>query len=167
MYDESIIDFEYNHKLKELERVLKGANRPGNFYVTGTEETPMPAIKVQGLGHISFPIPITQAKELVKIAERAPYGRGGETIVDTKVRKVWQVSPGKVTLSGKHWEKVFAQIVQKSCIGLGVDPKKVDTSFYKMLIYDKGSFFKIHRDTEKTDGMFATLSIVLPSEHCQ
>src|SRR5208337_1979483 len=45
---------------------------------------------------------------------------------------------------------------------LGVsDP--IEAEFYKMLIYDEGSFFVSHRDTEKTAGMFATLVVVLPS----
>jgi hypothetical protein len=35
--------------------------------------------------------------------------------------------------------------------------------FYKLLMYDPGSFFVSHRDTEKTPGMFATLVLVLPS----
>jgi len=34
-----------------------------------------------------------------------------------------------------------------------------------MLVYDQGSFFKSHRDTEKTDGMFGTLVVALPSAH--
>lgn len=34
-----------------------------------------------------------------------------------------------------------------------------------MLIYDKGSFFAPHRDSEKTPGMFATLVVCLPSRH--
>ncbi|PYS55140.1 MAG: hypothetical protein DMF76_26280 [Acidobacteria bacterium] len=35
-----------------------------------------------------------------------------------------------------------------------------------MLIYEEGGFFLPHRDTEKTEGMFGTLTIVLPSLHC-
>ncbi|OCK74373.1 hypothetical protein K432DRAFT_469906 [Lepidopterella palustris CBS 459.81] len=36
---------------------------------------------------------------------------------------------------------------------------------YKLLLYEEGAFFKAHRDTEKTPGMFGTLVICLPSEH--
>ena len=46
--------------------------------------------------------------------------------------------------------------------GLGVN-EPIEAEFYKLLIYDRGSFFVGHRDTEKTAGMFATLVIVLPS----
>ncbi len=34
-----------------------------------------------------------------------------------------------------------------------------------MLVYDSGGFFLAHRDTEKSDGMFGTLLVVLPSAH--
>ena len=40
----------------------------------------------------------------------------------------------------------------------------MEAEFYKLLVYDEGSFFVSHRDTEKADGMFATLVIVLPSQ---
>jgi 2-oxoglutarate-Fe(II)-dependent oxygenase superfamily protein len=40
----------------------------------------------------------------------------------------------------------------------------VTAALYKLLIYDKGSFFVSHRDTEKVPGMFATLVLTLPSQ---
>ena len=46
--------------------------------------------------------------------------------------------------------------------GLGVDTP-ITAEFYKLLLYDEGSFFIGHRDTEKTPGMFATLVVALPS----
>ena len=41
----------------------------------------------------------------------------------------------------------------------------VAAELYKLLVCDEGSFFVSHRDTEKTDGMFATLVVVLPSDY--
>src|SRR5262249_51298934 len=43
--------------------------------------------------------------------------------------------------------------------------QKVTPHLYKLLVYEKGSFFAPHRDTEKTPGMFATLVVCLPSRH--
>lgn len=43
--------------------------------------------------------------------------------------------------------------------------EQVDAELYKLLIYEKGSFFAPHRDTEKILGMFATLVVGLPSRH--
>ena len=60
----------------------------------------MPAIDVDGVGRIAFPILPAQAERLVAIAEAAPYGRGEETVVDRDVRRTWQVDSAKVGSEG-------------------------------------------------------------------
>lgn len=146
-----------------LER-LESVERPGDFCTGGLRTIFVPAIDVDGVGRIALPLLPAQAEALIAIAEVAPYGRGADTIVDSSVRKTWQIDPGKVQVGGRHWHKTLADLVVDVADGLGVtDPIAAD--FYKLLIYDAGSFFVGHRDTEKVPGMFATLVIVLPSEH--
>jgi hypothetical protein len=58
----------------------------------------------------------------------------------------------------------LAGIVERVAGGLGVTGS-VAAELYKPLVYDEGSFFVSHRDTEKMDGMFATLVVVLPSHY--
>ena len=124
----------------------------------------MPAIDVDGVGRIAFPILPAQAERLVAIAEAAPYGRGEETVVDREVRRTWQVDSARVRIGGRHWEKTLDELVADVALGLGVSgPLAAD--FYKLLVYDAGSFFVDHRDTEKVPGMFATMVLVLPSTH--
>lgn len=156
---------DYNHELKPLEDLLSGVERPGDFFVSGNLEAPMPKVEVEGVGVLSFPVPATQIKEIIRQAVRAPYGRGEETILDTSVRNVWQLTPAKVRLGGKSWEHTFQQILSAVAGGLGCAGVNVSAELYKLLVYDEGSFFKEHRDTEKSDGMFGTLVIVLPSAH--
>ncbi len=43
--------------------------------------------------------------------------------------------------------------------------QKVSATLYKLLVYEKGSFFAPHRDSEKASGMFATMVVCLPSRH--
>jgi hypothetical protein len=126
---------------------------------------PMPRLDVVGVGTISFPVPELQAREIIRVAERAPYGRGEQTVVDTTVRKVWQVAPQKIRLSGTAWEETFKTILAQVAEGLGCQNVNVSAVLYKLLLYDAGGFFVSHRDTEKTEGMFGTLVIVLPSLH--
>jgi len=156
---------DYNHDLKPLEDLLSGVQRPGDFFVSGNLEAPMPKVEVEGAGVLSFPVPAAQIKEIIQQAIRAPYGRGEETILDTSVRNVWQLTPATVRLGGKSWEHSFQQILSTVAGGLGCAGVNVSAELYKLLVYDKGGFFKEHRDTEKSDGMFATLVIVLPSAH--
>jgi hypothetical protein len=143
---------------------LRPVERPGDFCVGGTREIVMPAIDVDGVGRIAFPVLPAQAERLVAVAEAAPYGRGEATIVDRDVRRTWQIDPGRIRIGGRHWPASLAALVADAALGLGVS-EPVAAGFYKLLVYDAGSFFVDHRDTEKVPGMFATLAIVLPSAH--
>jgi hypothetical protein len=80
------------------------------------------------------------------------------------VRRTWQIAPERVQIAGRHWARTLADIVARAAAGLGVTGPVV-AELYKLLVYDTGSFFVSHRDTEKAAGMFATLIIVLPSRY--
>jgi hypothetical protein len=160
------IEIEYNQELKPLEAVLSGVKQPGDFFVCGVIEIPMPRVEVEGAGTLSFPVPDAQIASVVRRAERAPYGRGEETIVDTSVRNVWQIAPEKVKIGGKSWAANFENIVSKVKAGLGCEDASVYAELHKLLLYDRGGFFLAHRDSEKTEGMFGTLVVTLPSAYC-
>src|SRR5688572_20232664 len=128
-------------------------------------EIPMPRVEVEGAGTLSFPVPDAQVAAIVRLAERAPYGWGEKTIVDTSVRKVWRVAPDKVKIGGKSWSANFEIILSKVSAGLGCDGASISAELYKLLVYDRDGFFLAHRDTEKTHGMFGTLVVMLPSVH--
>jgi hypothetical protein len=145
-----------------LAAVLAGVTRPGDFCTSGSVVTPIPRIDVEGVGTVAFPLPPSQARELIAAAEAAPYGRGAETLVDRDVRRAWQLSPGRVRLDDPRWERTVEAIVAKAAAGLGVEGA-VTAELYKLLVYDAGGFFVPHRDTEKAPTMFGTLVVVLPS----
>ena len=109
----------YNRDLKALEDVLAAVRRPGDFFVRGALETPMPRVEIDGVGVISFPLLDSQIQDIIKHADRAPYGRGGETILDTSVRNTWQLAPGKVRIGGKSWGRSFQLILSTVTDGLG------------------------------------------------
>src|SRR5262245_54842745 len=146
----------------ELAEILYTVQRPGDFYTTGTTDIFAPRLDVAGVGPIALPLLPVQAQQLIAVAERAPYGRGEETLVDTEVRRTWQIDPERVQIAGRHWARTLEDIVARVSEGLGVTGP-VMAELYKLLVYDTGSFFVSHRDTEKAAGMFATLIIVLPS----
>jgi len=148
-----------------LEKVLSKVNRPGDFYAAGSLEAVMPRLEIQGVGVVSFPLPDAQAKDIIRRAEQAPYGRGELTLVDPAVRKVWQIAPGKLKLTGAAWAQTLYTILARAALGLGCDKAAVSAELYKLLLYDEGGFFVSHRDTEKAEGMFGTLVVVLPSFH--
>ncbi|MBS1832352.1 MAG: hypothetical protein JST65_06560 [Acidobacteria bacterium] len=157
------IEIEYNQELTAFEAILSDVKRPGDFFIAGTIEIPMPRVEVKGVGTLSFPIPRPQIEALVHQATQAPNGRGEESVVDTSVRDVWQIAPGVIKIIGKSWAGNFENILSKVIAGLGCLNAKVSAELYKMLVYDRGGFFLARRDTEKTAGMFGTLVVTLPS----
>ncbi len=146
----------------ELAELLSTVQRPGDFYTTGKIEFFAPHLEVEGVGPIALPLLPVQAEQLVAVAEEAPYGRGEETLVDTEVRRTWQIDASRIRIEGRSWAQTLEAIVAQVATGLGVTGKVV-AELYKLLVYDQGSFFVSHRDTEKAPRMFATLVIVLPS----
>ena len=93
---------EYGHEHERLEHLLRSVDQPGDYCVGGRLYTPMPRVIVDGAGELSFPIPDAQIGALIAAAERAPYGKGTETLVDTAVRDCWQIDAARVRWPGTH-----------------------------------------------------------------
>ena len=153
---------EFDGRLAVLSGLIGSVTRPGDYCVHGRLFAPMPRIEAGTAGVLSFPIPQSQARALVADADRAPYGRGQETIVDPSVRDCWQLAPARVRMGGRAWADTFGEILDRTTVGLGCPEGAVTAELYKLLIYEPGGFFKPHRDTEKADGMVATLVVSLP-----
>lgn len=153
-----------NQLTQHLATLLTLVERPGDFHATGTIDMHPPRIEVEDVGTLSLPLLPSQAEAIIARAEQAPYGRGTETLVDTGVRRTWQIDGERVRISGRAWARDLETILDQTKLGLGVGGS-VSAELYKLLIYDTGSFFISHRDSEKAPGMFATLVVVLPSEH--
>lgn len=149
---------------RKFATLLGQVRRPGDFYATGTIDIHPLRLEVEGVDPIALPLLPAQAEQIIAVAERAPYGRGTETLVDTDVRRTWQVGAEQVRISGKAWDQDLSTMVARVAAGLGVTGP-VESELYKLLVYDTGSFFVRHRDSEKTPGMFATLVVVLPSDY--
>ena len=146
----------------EFATALGTVNRPSAFFIAGTQQMLAPGLTVDGIGPIALPLLPVQAEQLIAAAERAPYGRGEDTLTDIAVRRTWQIGADRVRIMGKHWPDTIGAIVARVAEGLGVEGP-VEAELYKLLIYDRGSFFVPHRDTEKVSRMFATLVLALPS----
>ena len=156
-------DIEYAVDWRQLEELLHSVDRPGGFCTHGREYVPMPTLEVAGVGMFSFPVPVSQIRALVAAAERAPYGKGTDTLVDASVRDCWQIGADRIGVGGAAWADTLSRILDAVTSGLGCPGGRLDARLYKLLIYQAGGFFSTHRDTEKADGMIATLSITLPA----
>ena len=147
-----------------LLKLLTGLGEASQFVSVGQFPAVLPGLEVEGLGSIGVPVAPADAKRIITKASQAPYGRGEATIVDADVRRVWQLEPSQFALRNDAWNEALTGIVDAVKHDLGIRGK-VSAELYKLLVYDKGSFFKPHRDTEKIAGMFGTLVVCLPSRH--
>ena len=149
---------------KSLEDLLCSLGDSVRFVTSGSVSPALPGLTIKKIGPIGTPVSAADAKRMIAQAEQAPYGRGEKTILDANVRRVWQLDPKQFDLENREWDDHLATIVDVVRNDLGI-AHKVKAELYKLLIYEKGSFFAPHRDTEKSSRMFATLVICLPSRH--
>lgn len=122
----------------------------------------LPAINVDQAGPLSFPLKPKVVEALISQCEQAPFGKGTKTLVDTKVRRTFELSPDRFQIS-EEWNAQVATVVAEVAEKLGLPPGELHAELYKLLVYRRGDFFKPHRDSEKDDGMVASLIIVLPN----
>ena len=133
--------------IRSIVKTLNSVARPGSFANGGTFQLPLPlpALKINGVdGLVGLPASDAQAKAIISVCSRAPYGRGEETIVDTSVRNTWQLDPAHFTIMNPEWNtgiKKLTEVVERE---LGCDPSlNVHCELYKFLLYEQGSFFKV------------------------
>jgi hypothetical protein len=156
-------DFDHGKASEHISDLLQSVDRPGDYCVGGKLYVPMPRITIDRVGTLSFPVPQVQIDTLIDVAERAPYGKGTKTLMDTTVRDCWQIDADQVRVTGSAWADTFEQIIDLVSKGLGFSQDQIGAELYKLLVYREGGFFSAHRDTEKVQGMIATLSLSLPT----
>ncbi len=151
--------------MEELLEILYTIERPGDFCASGTIDPCFPGLDIENVGTIGFPLTEYQAKEIIRQCSKAPFGRGEQTVVDSKVRSTWMLEPNQFLFKNPQWDRHVKGVVETVKEQFGLSNSTISHELYKCLLYEKDDFFSIHRDTEKTENMFATLVIVMPSEH--
>ena len=150
---------------KNILSVIHQIKGGGDYVTSGAITMIIPGLMVDNALEISFPIRVEQIKDLVKMAHKAPFGKGSKTIIDANVRSVWEIDADKISFLNPGWQLLIATLIKKVKAGLGIEKTEVTASLYKLLIYENGDFFVAHKDSEKEKGMFGTLIIGLPSKH--
>ena len=101
----------------------------------------------------------TPIKALLKIATPAPFGKGSETVMDTNVRKAYEIPASK--LPDQFQQPIFGP----GLIPLCPHDKQWSYKLYKMHLYGPGGKFEEHADTVHSSNHVATIVVSLPSEH--
>ena len=123
-----------------------------------------PALEVRGR-KLACPVSEADLEWLASIAAPAPYGRGADTLVDPAVRDALQVGAEDVRLGTPAWSALQSTILSTVATDMGLEDATLRLEPLKLLIYRPGGHFTEHADTEKTPGMLASLSLIVPGEY--
>jgi hypothetical protein len=96
---------------KKLLEALGEVDRPSTVCTSGDLPLTMPGLEVGELGSVALPLGKTQARKLIKQCRQAPYGKGMETLVDTDIRRTWELDPDQFRLTNPKWEELVEKIV--------------------------------------------------------
>ncbi|RYC54802.1 hypothetical protein CHU98_g11406 [Xylaria longipes] len=132
------------------------------------QHAPNPVLQV---GDEIIPLPLDDrgVKSIRKLGRQAPFGKGNQTAVDVSVRRTWELElDNDVHILNPAWTSLVDTVLQQVCgdnLGI-IGPAEAQP--HKLLLYERDSFFMPHKDSQKAQkaqGMIATLTICLPSEH--
>lgn len=131
----------------------------GSFAAQGILQDGNPGLEIEKLGSFGLPLAQSEISRIIESSRRAPFGKGSETIVDTSVRRTWEIDASRIKLRHPKWQAQHESILKDVCNQLGIPrgSEHVRAELYKLLVYEEGAMFKPHKDTEKAPGMFGTM----------
>ncbi|WP_119345001.1 2OG-Fe(II) oxygenase [Facilibium subflavum] len=152
--------------MNEIKAALAALETKGDYYTEHKLDASYLQVNVNKVGRLNYPLTDITAKSLIQIAEPAKYGLKEQTLLDTSVRKVWEIKPSKFKILKTGWRQGIKPMLDQMRKDLGLpDETKLVADVHNLLVYEPGCFFKPHQDSEKVDNMVATMVIVLPSTH--
>ncbi|KAG2784057.1 hypothetical protein Pcac1_g6256 [Phytophthora cactorum] len=124
-----------------------------------------PGLFVNEVGNIPLPLAPEHAEKLISICEKSPFGHNMDTKMDESVRKSWQLQPDQLEFRNPSWQAGMEKLTETIATRLGYKGVPLNCVLCKLLVYGEGGHFLKHQDTEKEDGMIATLVVQPPSTH--
>lgn len=148
---------------EQVATILGGISGAGSFSARRAASPDDLHLEVRGVGRLQFPVPDAQARLLRAVARPASYGQGEQTLLDPRVRDTWQIPISRVKIDKRQWNRTLQPVLARLGDDLGLPAGSVlRAELQSMLVYTPGQFFVPHQDSEKTDGMIASLVVTLP-----
>ena len=89
--------------MNALLKILQLIEKPGSFCASNLIPPCILGLNVNNIGTVGFPLQTEQAKQLIAQAHQAPFGWGEHTLVDTQIRKVWELNAEQFTITNPQW----------------------------------------------------------------
>ena len=100
-------------------------------------------------------------QQLVDTCSIASFGLGDQQVTDRSYRDALKLDPDNFTTS---FQVSNTPILLETTMTMVPDVHCIRAELYKLNIYSTGSFFKAHVDTPRSDRMFGSLVVCLPTE---
>ncbi|KAI0089277.1 hypothetical protein BDY19DRAFT_1070864 [Irpex rosettiformis] len=129
-------------------------------------DAPGPGLCLSDLGVVGLPLSKREAEVVKTHCIQAPVRKGERVFDDKTVQDTWEMDASQVKLENPRWSEFLLRIAQEVCQALAIDftAGRPRCKLCKLRLYETGSRFLPDADTEKQDGVFATIEIVLPSK---
>jgi hypothetical protein len=148
-----------------IERLIQKRFIAKNFCTSFEEDSSLLSLQVEGLAPIKLPIQPKTAKQLIALAKPSKFGFREKTLYDQSVRNSFEIDSSKIHLGANFQEKINSTLKKIKHDLLLPASSELRADLHNLLIYEKGCFFDFHQDSEKEDGMIASLIIVFPSNY--
>lgn len=152
----NLLEDRYKDFIMHIQNGIKEVNYQCSGYINQ-----LPLIKIKDWV-LSYPCTDIVCKKLKEFCQISPVGIGEKTVIEEKIRKGLEVKNQDVKLSPEFLEIINGEISKKINTLLCPDEKSISIEFYKLLLYEKGSFFKAHKDTQRSQNHFGSLVVFLP-----
>ena len=150
--------------IQALAKERRRAASPSPFYAEHTLDPRTFHIEIEGVGPVSMPLGRQEIEQLLSVSSAAKFGLREKTLLDKKVRDTQEIPADKLRV--RCDKNAMSSMLTSMRDAMGLPENAMLTPhLHNMLIYGPGQFFKKHQDSEKIDGMVATLVVVLPSPH--
>ncbi|MEU4596715.1 2OG-Fe(II) oxygenase [Nocardia sp. NPDC023988] len=152
--------------LRAIAELVESARPNESFVARRTIPAEHLRLSIHGLGGLEWPVTPERAAKIRTLARPARYGLGELTLLDPTVRDTWEIPAALVTVEEERWNSALTPILDELRTELGLPAHSPLTAeLHSMLLYEPGQFFRRHRDSEKADGMIATLVVTLPGTY--
>ena len=122
------------------------------------------SLRVEGIGHVGFPLTPAKVRKLIELGQPARFGRGAQTLTDPNVRDTWEIP--KRLVSAVWNDTALTDILATVKDELGLPYRaELTAELHSFLVYEPDQFFLAHQDSEKDDSMIGTLVVTLPSSY--
>jgi len=108
---------------------------------------------------------LDELEQLAQACEPASFGVKNEAVLDENYRKAGKMDLECFALLLDPVQTDLVKIVQGYLLEGAPPTIKMKPELYKLNVYGKGSFFKPHVDTPRSEMMFGSLVIVFPTPH--